>query len=65
MAVTSSYRRKAVGKGMLERILEWFGSRNIDRIELSVVNKNAIANSFWRQNGFRNYEQTLYLGLKE
>ena len=61
MAVTASHRRKGIGKEMLDCIKAWFNERNINRIELSVVTKNTIGNSFWREQGFQDYEQILYL----
>ncbi|MFC1947226.1 GNAT family N-acetyltransferase [Chloroflexota bacterium] len=61
MAVTASHRRKGIGKEMLDRIKAWFNDRNINRIELSVVTKNTIGDSFWREQGFKDYEQILYL----
>lgn len=61
MAVTSDYRRKGIGERMLAKILEWFESRNIDRIELSVAARNQIGYSFWRKHGFKDYTHHLYL----
>jgi len=61
MAVTSDYRRKGVGEEMLARIRQWFQSRNIDRIELSVAARNQIGYSFWKKHGFQDYMHRLYL----
>lgn len=61
MAVKSDYRRKGVGGEMLAKIHEWFQSRNIDRIELSVAAKNQIGYSFWKKHGFQDYTHRLYL----
>jgi len=61
MAVKSDYRRKGVGGEMLAKIDEWFQSRNIDRIELSVAAKNQIGYSFWKKHGFQDYTHRLYL----
>ncbi|HEY95304.1 MAG TPA: GNAT family N-acetyltransferase [Dehalococcoidia bacterium] len=61
MAVTASHRRKGIGKEMLDRIKAWFKERDIKRIEISVVTKNTIGNSFWREQGFQDYEQILYI----
>jgi ribosomal protein S18 acetylase RimI-like enzyme len=52
LCVKSEYRRKGLGKWILEKILEWFKSRQIDRIELTVVAKNQIGYSFWKKQGF-------------
>jgi len=61
MAVTLDYRRQGIGERMLAKILEWFASRNIDRIELSVAAKNQVGYSFWRKHGFKDYMHRLYL----
>ncbi|MBN2076323.1 MAG: GNAT family N-acetyltransferase [Dehalococcoidales bacterium] len=61
MAITASHRRKGIGKEMLESIKAWFKERNVKRIELSVVTKNTIGNSFWKEQGFQDYEQILYI----
>ena len=61
MAVKSNYRRKGIGERMLAKIFEWFASRNIDRIELSVLANNQIGYSFWRKHGFKDYRHRLYL----
>ena len=61
MAVTAHYRKKGIGKEMLDQIKAWFRERGIQRIEISVVTKNTIGDSFWREQGFQDYEQILYL----
>lgn len=61
MIVTSGYRRKRIGEQMLGKILGWFTSRGIDRIELSVAAKNQVGYSFWKKHGFRDYMHRLYL----
>ena len=61
MAVQSNYRRQGTGERMLGKIYEWFESRNIDRIELTVTAKNQIGYSFWRKHGFQDYTHVLYL----
>ena len=61
MAMTSDYRRKGIGEQMLGRIHEWFASRDIDMIELSVSAKNQVGYSFWTKHGFRDHMHRLYL----
>ena len=61
MAVKSEYRRQGIGEQLLAKIFEWFGSRNIDRIEVSVAAKNQIGYSFWKKHGFQDYTHRLYL----
>jgi ribosomal protein S18 acetylase RimI-like enzyme len=61
MAVSSGHRRQGIGEQMLARILEWFESRGIDRVELSVSARNEVGYSFWRKHGFRDFMHRLYL----
>lgn len=61
MAITASHRKQGFGKEMLDRIKAWFKERDIKRIEISVVTKNTIGDSFWREQGFQDYDQILYL----
>lgn len=61
LCVKSEYRRKGLGKQISDKILEWFKSRQIDRIELSVVAKNQIAYSFWKKQGFEIFLHRMFL----
>ena len=61
MAVTADYRRRGIGTQILEKILDWFRSENLDMIELSVGAKNKVGYSFWKKHGFRDYLHHLYL----
>ncbi len=61
MAVQSDYHRKGIGERMLAKIYEWFESRKIDRIELSVAARNQVGYSFWKKHGFQDYMHDLYL----
>jgi ribosomal protein S18 acetylase RimI-like enzyme len=63
LAVTSEYRRKGIGQQMLNKIYEWFKSKNIERIELSVAARNQVSNSFWKRQGFQDYSHRLYIDL--
>jgi len=60
LAVKSAYRRKEIGGKMLEKILEWFDSRDIHRIEVRVASENQIGCNFWKKHGFQDYMHSLY-----
>ena len=60
MAVTGKYRRRGVGEKMLAEVINWFRSRQVNRIELQTASQNPIANSFWQKQGFKVYMHTLY-----
>lgn len=61
MAVTEGYRRKGVGEAMLTEILDWFRSKNVDRVELEVLSKNDVGYSFWKKHGFTDYRRRLFM----
>jgi ribosomal protein S18 acetylase RimI-like enzyme len=61
LGVKSTRRRKGIGTQMLERILNWFESQGIHRIDLRVAAKNRAALSFWHRRGFRPSAHTMYL----
>jgi ribosomal protein S18 acetylase RimI-like enzyme len=60
LAVTSRYRRRGIGGKMLEKIVEWFASRGLDRIELRVAAHNEIGYNFWKKHGFEDYMHVMY-----
>lgn len=60
VAVTSTHRRRGIGKKLLREIKRWFASRNVTRIELRVSVHNPVATSFWRKQGFKPYVHVLY-----
>ena len=64
LAVTASYRRKGIGKMMYTRIIKWFQSKNIDRVELQTTTKNPLANSFWQKHGFEIYQNNQFKKIK-
>jgi ribosomal protein S18 acetylase RimI-like enzyme len=60
MAVTASYRRKGIGEKMFAEIVKWLQSKNIEHVELQTIDKNIVANSFWKKQGFKDFMRTLY-----
>jgi ribosomal protein S18 acetylase RimI-like enzyme len=61
LAVKREYRRKGIGERMLGKIVEWFKSREINRIELMVLSENKTAFSFWKKHGFEVFLKRMYL----
>jgi len=64
VAVRLGYRRMGVGTAMLNKIYEWFESKDIKRIELNVLPNNIEGYSFWVKNGFRDFSHTLCMDKK-
>ncbi len=50
--VDFDYRRKGVGKALLNKLFEWFRSNGVEYITLSVDVRNRDGYSFWRKMGF-------------
>lgn len=63
LAVTKRFRRTEIGRRLFERAAEWFESRGIDRIELTVAVSNPVSTAFWRRLGFKRYTERLYLEI--
>ena len=58
--ITSDYRRQGIGEKIYGEIIKWFHSKDIDRVELQVIAANKMADSFWRKQGFTDFQNTLY-----
>jgi ribosomal-protein-alanine N-acetyltransferase len=53
IAVKKDYRRKSIGKKLLDSIIEYFKLKNISIINLQVRIDNYEAISFYEKNGFK------------
>ncbi len=65
LGVRSDCRRKGIGEQVLNRILEWFKSRNIEQIELLVLSANEMAVSFWKKHGFEVMAHRMFLSAED
>lgn len=63
MAIKASYRRKGIGEKMLEAAYEWFRSKKVDRVELSVLVQNEAGYAFWKKQGYKDYLHYMYLNI--
>jgi ribosomal protein S18 acetylase RimI-like enzyme len=54
--VTEDCRREGIGGKMYAEILKWFKAEGVDRIELHVVARNKAACSFWRKQGYGDFQ---------
>jgi len=61
--VKEAYRGRGVGKQIFNKFLEWFKSRNIKYIELSVDSRNKIGISVWKKYGFFEYQKKMRMDL--
>lgn len=60
--VLPQYRRKGIGKKLLNKILTWFKSKGISAVETDVYFKNPYA-SVWRKLGFKEIYKRMRLNL--
>ena len=51
--VLAEYRKRGVGKALLEKVKEWANNRGLDYLELFVLEENEIGKGFYRQEGFK------------
>jgi len=59
MAVKENARSKGIGKLMLTEAEKWFKSKQINRIELNVLVKNQLAESFWEKQQYKPFTMRL------
>ena len=52
LMITSEYRKKGIGKKLLENVEKRFKKDGIRRIYLLVIKKNKIGNKFWENNEY-------------
>jgi ribosomal protein S18 acetylase RimI-like enzyme len=60
MAVSRKYRRQGIGGQLFERMMNWFQSKGLERIEVRVTVTNEISTRFWRKMGFETFAETMY-----
>ena len=61
MAVTKEFRRKKIGQELIKKLIEWFHTKNISRIELHCSVKNVMGYKFWKSQDFEEYTYLMYL----
>ncbi len=52
LAVREDARRRGVGTGLAAAAQAWIAGRDVARVEVRVVAKNAAAQAFWRRLGY-------------
>lgn len=62
--VREAYRRRGVGRRMVEEILDWLRDRGVTMVELTVAANND-ATAFWERLGFRTYMFQMKADLRD
>ncbi len=62
--VREAYRRRGVGRRLVEEILDWLRHRGVSLIELTVATNNDAVH-FWKRLGFQTYMHQMKLELRE
>lgn len=60
--VKEEYRRKGIAKKLIERMMKWFKSKNIETVDLYVYSQNKDALKTWKRLNFR---ETMKLMVKK
>lgn len=61
--VKEQYRRKKIGHLLLEKVESWAQSRNLEYIELMVLEKNQIGQNFYEREQFITISRTMRLSI--
>jgi len=61
--VSEEYRRRGLGKQMLDELVKWFKENGIKHTELSVDSRNKIAIKAWKKFGFCEFMKKMRLDL--
>jgi GNAT superfamily N-acetyltransferase len=52
ISITEAWRRRGVGRTLVENLVEWFRMKGVTAIELFVAEANPISMAFWDSMGF-------------
>ena len=63
LGVRPGFRRRGIGKLLLEQALAWAKMSGIERVEVQVASANTEGQRFWRSQGFGDLMQVLHKRL--
>lgn len=63
--VEKEFRKLGIARKFLTEFKEWFISKNIEYVELSVLANNQIAQKTWEKFGFKSYENKKRVKMRE
>lgn len=59
LSVTSAWRRRGVGRALVNTLMAWFHEHGVTAIELFILENNDVSTAFWQSVGFRHYLRLL------
>lgn len=63
LVVTTSHKRKGIGRQLFQSCIGWFRSQNVQRVEVSFNVQNPEASAFWTHMGFKPFFETRVLDV--
>lgn len=64
ISVTQGWRRRGVGRALVESLLLWFRRHEVTAIELFISEANPISAQFWQGMGFRPFLRMLRMDVE-
>jgi ribosomal protein S18 acetylase RimI-like enzyme len=58
--VDTPYRRRGIGKALVQEVKNWFVHQGVQGITVQVADRNRSARLFWYQMGFRDFTHRLW-----
>ena len=63
LVVTTSHKRKGIGRRLFQSCIDWFRSENVQRVEVNFNVQNPEASAFWARMGFKPFFETRFLDV--
>jgi ribosomal protein S18 acetylase RimI-like enzyme len=63
ICVAREWRQHGVGRRLYGALRTWFRGRGIGVVQLNVASLNPVAQAFWREMGFQDYMDRMWLEL--
>ena len=64
ISVTAAWRRRGVGRRLVEKLDGWFRFECVTSVELFVLEANPVSNAFWESMGFGSYLRLVRRDMK-
>jgi GNAT superfamily N-acetyltransferase len=63
ISVTKEYQRKRIDTKLVNKNIEWFKSKGIERSEVKIATSNEVSLKFWSKIGMTSFLETMYLNI--